>query len=84
MVTAGVFMVSRLSPLFAAAPITMEFITVIGALTAIVAAIIGLTQTDIKRVIAYSTMSQLGYMFFALGRWGLWRGDVPSGDTRLL
>ena len=67
MVTAGVFMVSRLSPLFAAAPDTMAFITVIGALTAIVAAIIGLTQTDIKRVIAYSTMSQLGYMFFALG-----------------
>ncbi len=67
MVTAGVFMVSRLSPLFAAAPATMAFITIIGALTAIVAAIIGMTQTDIKRVIAYSTMSQLGYMFFALG-----------------
>lgn len=67
MVTAGVFMVSRLSPLFASAPETMAFITVIGALTAITAAIIGLTQTDIKRVIAYSTMSQLGYMFFALG-----------------
>ena len=67
MVTAGVFMVARLSPLFAAAPDTMAFITVMGGLTAIVAAVIGLTQTDIKRVIAYSTMSQLGYMFFALG-----------------
>jgi NADH-quinone oxidoreductase subunit L len=67
MVTAGVFMVARLSPLFVAAPDTMVFITIMGGLTAIVAAIIGLTQTDIKRVIAYSTMSQLGYMFFALG-----------------
>ncbi|HEY1096706.1 MAG TPA: NADH-quinone oxidoreductase subunit L [Alphaproteobacteria bacterium] len=67
MVTAGVFMVARLSPLFAAAPDTMAFITLMGGLTAIVAAIIGLTQNDIKRVIAYSTMSQLGYMFFALG-----------------
>jgi NADH-quinone oxidoreductase subunit L len=67
MVTAGVFMVARLSPLFMAAPDTMAFITLIGGLTAIVAAIIGLTQNDIKRVIAYSTMSQLGYMFFALG-----------------
>jgi NADH-quinone oxidoreductase subunit L len=67
MVTAGVFMVSRLSPLFMAAPDTMAFITLMGGLTAIVAAIIGMTQNDIKRVIAYSTMSQLGYMFFALG-----------------
>lgn len=67
MVTAGVFMVARLSPLFEQAPAVLEFITVIGALTAFIAATIALTQNDIKRVIAYSTMSQLGYMFFALG-----------------
>ncbi len=67
MVTAGVFMVVRLSPLFEYAPIVLNFITIIGALTAFLAATIALTQNDIKRVIAYSTMSQLGYMFFALG-----------------
>lgn len=67
MVTAGVFMVARLSPLFALAPDTLAFITVLGALTALSAAYMALTQNDIKRVIAYSTMSQLGYMFMALG-----------------
>lgn len=67
MVTAGVFMVARLSPLFEAAPQTLAFVTVIGALTALSAAFMALTQNDIKRVIAYSTMSQLGYMFMALG-----------------
>ncbi len=67
MVTAGVFMVARMSPLFEYAMPVREFITVMGALTAFVAATIALTQFDIKRVIAYSTMSQLGYMFFALG-----------------
>ena len=67
MVTAGVFMVARLSPLFELAPATMVFITFIGASTAFFAATVGLTQFDIKRVIAYSTCSQLGYMFFALG-----------------
>jgi NADH-quinone oxidoreductase subunit L len=67
MVTAGVFMVVRLSPLFEFAPTTLAFVTVIGALTAFVAATIGLVQNDIKRVIAYSTCSQLGYMFFAVG-----------------
>ena len=67
MVTAGVFLVARMSPLYEYAPVVREFITVIGALTALVAATIALTQFDIKRVIAYSTMSQLGYMFFALG-----------------
>jgi len=67
MVTAGVFMVARLSPMFEAAPDTLAFITVLGALTAITAAYMALTQNDIKRVIAYSTMSQLGYMFMALG-----------------
>ncbi len=67
MVTAGVFMVARLSPLFEYAPTALMVVAIVGALTAIVAATIGLTQFDIKRVIAYSTMSQLGYMFFALG-----------------
>jgi NADH-quinone oxidoreductase subunit L len=67
MVTAGVFMVARLSPLFHLAPDTLAFITVLGALTALSAAFMALTQNDIKRVIAYSTMSQLGYMFMALG-----------------
>jgi NADH-quinone oxidoreductase subunit L len=67
MVTAGVFMVARLSPIFEYAPTALTFVTFIGASTAFVAATIGFTQFDIKRVIAYSTMSQLGYMFFALG-----------------
>ena len=67
MVTAGVFLVARMSPVFEYAPVALEVVTVVGALTAFVAATIGLTQFDIKRVIAYSTMSQLGYMFFALG-----------------
>ena len=67
MVTAGVFMVCRLSPMLEYAPFTLDFITYVGALTAIFAATIGVTQFDIKRVIAYSTCSQLGYMFFAAG-----------------
>jgi NADH-quinone oxidoreductase subunit L len=67
MVTAGVFMVARLSPMFEYAPTALELVTYVGALTAFFAASVGLTQNDIKRVIAYSTCSQLGYMFFALG-----------------
>jgi NADH-quinone oxidoreductase subunit L len=67
MVTAGVFLVCRMSPLMEFAPEAMMFVTAIGATTALVAATIGLVQTDIKRVIAYSTMSQLGYMFVAAG-----------------
>jgi NADH-quinone oxidoreductase subunit L len=67
MVTAGVFLVARMSPVFEYAPIALMVVCIVGALTAFVAATIGLTQYDIKRVIAYSTMSQLGYMFFALG-----------------
>ncbi|MEM6903331.1 MAG: NADH-quinone oxidoreductase subunit L [Pseudomonadota bacterium] len=67
MVTAGVFLVTRLSPIFEFAPDALMVVTIVGAFTAFVAATIGLTQFDIKRVIAYSTMSQLGYMFFALG-----------------
>jgi len=67
MVTAGVFLVARFSPMFEYAPTALAFVTFIGASTAIFAATIGLTQFDIKRVIAYSTCSQLGYMFFACG-----------------
>ncbi|MDE1900296.1 MAG: NADH-quinone oxidoreductase subunit L [Alphaproteobacteria bacterium] len=67
MVTAGVFMLARLSPLFEYAPAALAVVTVVGALTCFIAASIGLTQFDIKRVIAYSTMSQLGYMFIAAG-----------------
>jgi NADH-quinone oxidoreductase subunit L len=67
MVTAGVFMVCRLSPMFEAAPAALTFVTFIGAATCFFAATIGTCQWDIKRVIAYSTCSQLGYMFFAAG-----------------
>ena len=67
MVTAGVFLVCRMSPLMEFAPEAMAFVTVIGASTAFFAATVGLVQTDIKRVIAYSTCSQLGYMFVAAG-----------------
>ncbi len=67
MVTAGVFMVARLSPLFELAPVASAFVTFIGATTAIFAATVGLVQNDIKRIVAYSTCSQLGYMFVAMG-----------------
>lgn len=67
MVTAGVFLVARMSPVFEYAPNALLFVTYVGAITAFFAATVGLVQTDIKRVIAYSTCSQLGYMFVALG-----------------
>jgi NADH-quinone oxidoreductase subunit L len=67
MVTAGVFLVARMSPVFEFAPTALILVTAIGGLTAFFAATIGLVQNDIKRVIAYSTCSQLGYMFVALG-----------------
>jgi len=67
MVTAGVFMVARLSPLFELAPTAAAFVTFIGATTAFFAATVGLVQNDIKRIVAYSTCSQLGYMFVAMG-----------------
>jgi NADH-quinone oxidoreductase subunit L len=67
MVTAGVFMVARLSPLFELAPVAQTFVVVIGATTALFAATVGLVQNDIKRIVAYSTCSQLGYMFVAMG-----------------
>ena len=67
MVTAGVYMVCRNAVLFTQAPMVMEIVAVVGVLTALMAATIGLVQTDIKRVLAYSTVSQLGYMFLATG-----------------
>ena len=67
MVTAGVYMVCLLSPLFEYAPVASQIVALVGAVTALFAATVGLAQNDIKRVIAYSTCSQLGYMFFAAG-----------------
>ena len=67
MVTAGVYMVCLLSPLYEYAPVAREVVTIVGAVTCLFAATVGLAQNDIKRVIAYSTCSQLGYMFFAAG-----------------
>jgi NADH-quinone oxidoreductase subunit L len=67
MVTAGVFMVARLSPLFDLAPTAAAFVTLVGATTAFFAATVALVQNDIKRIVAYSTCSQLGYMFVAMG-----------------
>ncbi len=67
MVTAGVYMVSRCSVMFAMAPVSLTVVAIIGGLTALFAATIGITQFDIKRVLAYSTISQLGYMFMACG-----------------
>jgi NADH-quinone oxidoreductase subunit L len=78
MVTAGVFLVARMSPLFELAPTALAFVTFIGASTAFFAATVGLVQNDIKRVIAYSTCSQLGYMFFACGV-----GAYPAGIFHL-
>jgi len=67
MVTAGVYMVARMNPLFSRAPIAMLVVAIVGAATAFYSATIGLVQTDIKKVLAYSTVSQLGYMFLACG-----------------
>ncbi len=67
MVTSGIFLIARTAPLFALSPVAMGVVTIVGILTAFVAATIGLVQNDIKKVLAYSTVSQLGYMFAALG-----------------
>ena len=84
MVTAGVFMVARLSPIFEYAPLALQFVVLIGAITAFFAATVGLVQNDIKRVIAYSTCSQLGYMFVACGVGAYQAGDLPPLHARLL
>ena len=67
MVTAGVYMIGRTAELYLHAPLTMEIVAIVGAATALMAGTIGLVQNDIKRVLAYSTVSQLGYMFLAMG-----------------
>ena len=84
MVTAGVYMVARSNALFVLAPKSMQVVAIIGALTAIFAASIGLVQNDIKRVLAYSTVSQLGYMFLALGVGAFAAGGIPCFHSRVL
>ncbi len=84
MVTAGVYMVARSSVIYAHAPKALIVVAVVGALTAIFAASIGLVQNDIKRVLAYSTVSQLGYMFLACGVGAFAAGVFHLDDPRLL
>ena len=84
MVNAGVYLVARTNPIFAHAQEALVIVAAIGIFTAILAASIAMTQTDIKRVLAYSTLSQLGYMFAALGVGRLHGGDLPPDDPRLL
>ena len=84
MVTAGVYMVSRSHVIFERAPMALTVVAIIGTLTALFAATIGITQTDIKKVLAYSTVSQLGYMFMACGVGGILGRHFPSDDARLL
>ena len=79
MVTAGVFLVARLAPIYNLSPAAMTVVAIVGALTMVLGATIALTQTDIKRVVAYSTMSQLGYMIMACGL-----GAYASGIYHLL
>ena len=80
MVTAGVYMVARCTPLFVHAPTAQLVVSGIGAVTALIAALIALTQNDLKRVLAYSTVSQLGYMFMALGAGAAGAGSGHAGD----
>jgi NADH-quinone oxidoreductase subunit L len=80
MVVAGVYLVARLFPLFTLTPVALNIVTYVGLLSAFLAAIIACTQTDIKRVLAYSTMSQIGYMMFALGVAG-YGGENGLGYT---
>lgn len=80
MVVAGVFLVARLFPVYAQIPIALDLVMYVGAFSALFAAIIACTQTDIKRILAYSTMSQIGYMMFALGVSGYW-GNEGLGYT---
>ncbi|MEX6503718.1 NADH-quinone oxidoreductase subunit L [Pseudomonas zhanjiangensis] len=75
MVTAGVYLIARCHGLFSLTPLTLELVGVVGALTLLLAGFAALVQTDIKRILAYSTMSQIGYMFLALGV-GAWQGAI--------
>ena len=82
MVTAGVFLVCRMSPLMEYAPLAKNLIVYVGAATAFFAATVGLVQNDIKRVIAYSTCSQLGYMFVAAGFGSIFSSNVSFINSR--
>jgi NADH-quinone oxidoreductase subunit L len=84
MVTAGIYMIARSNALYLNADVTNNIIAIIGAATALLAATIALRQNDIKKVLAYSTVSQLGYMFLALGTGRLCSGCVPCNDACLL
>ena len=84
MVTAGVYLIARLHPLFEHAPDAAAVGAIIGAITLLIAATIGLVVTDLKRVIAYSTMSQIGYMIMAVSLGRVRRRHVPPDDARLL
>ena len=84
MVTAGIFMVARMSPLFELSDAALSFVMVIGAITAFFMGILGIVQNDIKRVVAYSTLSQLGYMTVALGASAYAAGDLPPDDACVL
>ena len=84
MVTAGVYVVARSHVLFTHSPTAMYVVAIVGCATAIFAATIGLVQPDIKKVLAYSTVSQLGYMFLACGVGRIWRGHFPPDDAFLL
>ena len=84
MVTAGVYMIGRNAVLFSHAPMTLEVVAAIGVATALMAGTIGLVQNDIKRVLAYSTVSQLGYMFLAMGVGRLRRRHLPPLHPRVL
>ena len=80
MVVAGVYLVARLFPIYTISPVSLDIVTVVGIVSAFLAAVIACTQTDIKRVLAYSTMSQIGYMMFALGVSG-YGGENGLGYT---
>src|ERR1051326_5534222 len=80
MVVAGVFLVARLFPVYMQIPVAHDLVMYVGAFSALFAAVIACTQTDIKRVLAYSTMSQIGYMMFGLGVSGFW-GNQGLGFT---
>ena len=84
MVTSGLYLLARLSALVLASPVSMIVIGIVAALTAIMAATVAITQNDIKKVLAYSTVSQLGYMFMAAGVGRLLRGHLPRNDARVL
>jgi len=84
MVTAGVYLVARSSLLFARAPLALEIVGAIGCLTALFAATIALAQNDLKRLLAYSTISQLGYMFVGCGVGVVCRRHFPLDDARFL